>query len=434
MFVALRRSTPRSWEVRTLPAGAWPWQVSLHSRPYGHFCGGSLINDQWVLTAAHCFESTSTVGLEVYLGRDTQRLPNPNEVSRTVSLIIKHPNYNPSSFNNDMALLKLSSPVRYTNYIRPVCLAAQSSEFKAKTPCWLAGWGTIGSDVPLPYPEKLQQVSVPIVSNTQCSNAYEGIVPITSNMMCAGLDEGGKDTCQGDSGGPMVIKIGSRWVQAGVVSFGAGCALPKYAGVYARVSQYESWISSWRFRSSCSKSTLLEEYGERRVRLSTANTYSYRKVDIPFREYVDVLLRPQSADALGSDTLYFFGDNNFTEWQSLFEQYESPPYVLPRTSGAYSFGIAGPGTGVPFHWHGPGYSEVIYGRKRWFLYPPDQEPHFHPNRTTLSWVLKTYPNLPESEAPLECTIRPGEVLYFPDRWWHATLNLDTSVFISTFLG
>ncbi|KAM7387641.1 hypothetical protein PAMA_009991 [Pampus argenteus] len=95
---------------------------------------------------------------------------------------------------------------------------------------------------------------------------------------------------------------------------------------------------------------------------------------------------------------------------------------------------SGPGTGVPFHWHGPGYSEVIYGRKRWFLYPPDKEPHFHPNRTTLSWVTETYPHLPEDEAPLECTIQPGEVLYFPDRWWHATLNLDTSVFISTFLG
>uniref|UniRef100_A0A3Q0SKR4 Jumonji domain containing 8 n=1 Tax=Amphilophus citrinellus TaxID=61819 RepID=A0A3Q0SKR4_AMPCI len=144
-----------------------------------------------------------------------------------------------------------------------------------------------------------------------------------------------------------------------------------------------------KFRLLCSKSSLLTEYGSRRVRLSTANTYSYRKVDVPFQEYVDVFLRPQSADVLGSDTLYFFGDNNFTEWRSLFEQYEPPPYVLPRTSGAYSFGIAGAGTGVPFHWHGPGYSEVIYGRK---------------------------------------------VLYFPDRWWHATLNLDTSVFISTFLG
>ncbi|KAM9392728.1 jmjC domain-containing protein 8 isoform 2-T2 [Pholidichthys leucotaenia] len=149
-----------------------------------------------------------------------------------------------------------------------------------------------------------------------------------------------------------------------------------------------------KFRQLCSKVRLLEEYGSHRVRLSTANTYSYRKVDVPFHEYVEELLKPQSIDTLGS----------------------------------------GPGTGVPFHWHGPGYSEVIYGRKRWFLYPPDMEPHFHPNRTTLSWVTETYPQLPEEEAPLECTIRPGEVLYFPDRWWHATLNLDTSVFISTFLG
>ncbi|XP_029015298.1 jmjC domain-containing protein 8 isoform X3 [Betta splendens] len=119
-----------------------------------------------------------------------------------------------------------------------------------------------------------------------------------------------------------------------------------------------------KFRFLCSKSSLLQEYGARKVRLSTANTYSYRKVDVPFQEYVDVLLKPQSNNVLGSDTLYFFGDNNFTEWQNLFEHYEPPPYVLPHTSGAYSFGIAGPGTGVPFHWHGPGYSEVIYGRKK----------------------------------------------------------------------
>ncbi|KPP59989.1 jmjC domain-containing protein 8-like, partial [Scleropages formosus] len=188
------------------------------------------------------------------------------------------------------------------------------------------------------------------------------------------------------------------------------------------------------FRHLCSKQRLLQEYGERLVRLSTANTYSYRKVDIPFQEYVEHLLKPQAASALGSDTLYFFGDNNFTEWHSLFKKYSAPCYILPRTTGAYSFGIAGPGTGVPFHWHGPGYSEVIYGRKRWFLYPPDKKPHFHPNRTTLSWVTDAYPTLPAEDKPIECTIRPGEVLYFPDRWWHATLNLDTSVFISTFLG
>lgn len=189
-----------------------------------------------------------------------------------------------------------------------------------------------------------------------------------------------------------------------------------------------------KFRLLCSKTNLLRSFGDRRVRLSTANTYSYRKVDVPFQEYVDVLLKPQSANTLGSETLYFFGDNNFTEWKALFDQYRAPPYLLPGTTTALSFGVAGPGTGVPFHWHGPGFSEVLYGRKRWFLYPPDQEPHFHPNRTTLSWLEETYPQLPPDQAPLECTIRPGEVLFFPDRWWHATLNLDTSVFMSTFLG
>ncbi|XP_029365406.1 jmjC domain-containing protein 8-like isoform X2 [Echeneis naucrates] len=183
--------------------------------------------------------------------------------------------------------------------------------------------------------------------------------------------------------------------------------IDRYA--YSRPVIFRGLTDNAKFQLLCSKSNLLRHYGGRRVRLSTANTYSYRKVDVPFQEYVDRFLKPQSTNALGSDTLYFFGDNNFTEWQSLFEHYEAPPYALPHTSGAYSFGIAGPGTGVPFHWHGPGFSEVVHGRKRWFLYPPDKEPHFHPNHTTLSWVTETYPHLPEDEAPLECTIRPGEV-------------------------
>ncbi|XP_047212046.1 jmjC domain-containing protein 8-like isoform X1 [Girardinichthys multiradiatus] len=182
--------------------------------------------------------------------------------------------------------------------------------------------------------------------------------------------------------------------------------IERYA--FSRPVVLRGLTNNTKFQHLCSKSSLLEKYGSLKVRLSTANTHSYRKVDVLLQEYVDEFLRPQSEDALGSETLYFFGDNNFTEWQNLFDQYESPPYVLPDTTGAYSFGIAGPGTGVPFHWHGPGYSEVIYGRKRWFLYPPEKEPHFHPNRTTLSWVTETYPYLPEEEAPLECTIRPGE--------------------------
>lgn len=189
-----------------------------------------------------------------------------------------------------------------------------------------------------------------------------------------------------------------------------------------------------RFRALCSRENLLASFGDNVVRLSTANTYSYQKVDLPFQEYVEQLLHPQDPTSLGNDTLYFFGDNNFTEWAPLFQHYSPPPFRLLGTTPAYSFGIAGAGSGVPFHWHGPGFSEVIYGRKRWFLYPPEKTPEFHPNKTTLAWLQETYPSLAPSTRPLECTIQAGEVLYFPDRWWHATLNLDTSVFISTFLG
>ncbi|XP_035696024.1 jmjC domain-containing protein 8-like [Branchiostoma floridae] len=197
---------------------------------------------------------------------------------------------------------------------------------------------------------------------------------------------------------------------------------------------FRSVTDNSNFRKLCSKSSLVENYGSKEVILSSANTYSYTKVPVSFQHYVEEILRPQDANTLGNETLYLFGDQNYTEWEPLLDHYVQPPYYLPGHTGALSFGLAGAGTGVPFHFHGPGFGEVIYGRKRWFLYPPDQQPAFNPNRTTLQWVMEKYPQLEESEKPYECTIGPGEIIYFPDRWWHGTLNIDTSVFISTFLA
>uniref|UniRef100_A0A4W6DEI1 Peptidase S1 domain-containing protein n=1 Tax=Lates calcarifer TaxID=8187 RepID=A0A4W6DEI1_LATCA len=215
------------------PPGNWPWQASVH-RFGRHICGGTLINNEWVMTATSCL-ITGTNNLLVYLGRERQEGPNPNEVSRTIIHVINHPNYNPTTADNDISLLRLSSPVNFTSYILPVCLAASGSTFHNGTDAWVTGWGDTALGVPLPSPQNLTEVEVPIVGNRECSCSY-GLFAITGNMMCAGL--------QGDEGGPLVIKQNGSWIQAGIVSFGLGCAQANFPAVFTRVSQYQSWINS----------------------------------------------------------------------------------------------------------------------------------------------------------------------------------------------
>lgn len=225
----------------TADPGSWPWQVSLQRNGF-HFCGGSLITEEYILTAAHCFQGSgyTTSGLAVVLGEDSLSTSSSNQVSRSVSRIINHGGYDSDSNNNDISLLKLSSPVTFTDYIQPVCLTAADTSPDVGSNVWVTGWGTLSSGGS--SPDRLQEVQVPVVSQSQCASSYGSQnIDINDNMLCAG--EAGKDSCQGDSGGPLVYKINGTWAQGGVVSFGIGCALSSFPGVYARVSQYMTWIS-----------------------------------------------------------------------------------------------------------------------------------------------------------------------------------------------
>ncbi|RXN11047.1 suppressor of tumorigenicity 14-like protein [Labeo rohita] len=133
-------------------AGVWPWQVSIHDIQLGHhYCGGTLIAKDWVLAGAHCFDSPSDSDIVMYFGRVSQSGSNPYEISRTVSRVIVHPDSGHPPFDKDIALVQLSSSVPFSDYIRPVCLAAAGSVFDAG-----------------PVADMLQEVMLPVVSNSDC--------------------------------------------------------------------------------------------------------------------------------------------------------------------------------------------------------------------------------------------------------------------------
>ncbi|XP_066457436.1 trypsin-like [Eleutherodactylus coqui] len=204
-----------------------PYQVSLNAGY--HFCGGSLINDQWVVSAAHCYKSR----IEVRLGEHNIEVLEGTEQFISAEKIIRHPKYNSYLLDNDIMLIKLSQPALLNARIQSISLPTHCDV--AGTQCLISGWGnTLSSGVN--YPDLLQCLDAPILSDQDCKDSYPG--QITDNMICVGFLEGGKDSCQGDSGGPVVCNGELQ----GVVSWGIGCALSGYPGVYAKVCNYVSWI------------------------------------------------------------------------------------------------------------------------------------------------------------------------------------------------
>ena len=218
--------------------GTWPWQASVQDVFFGHFCGGSLVDDEWVVTAAHCVDFAAAESLIVVLGRHDLTTSMGEE--HTVSEIIVHPDWNPFTSDNDIALLRLSS-TSSQEALSVVTLGDEPLVAPGVT-ATVTGWGALseggfGSD-------QLQQVEVDIVSNevANAPEAYDG--QVTENMIAAGFAEGGKDSCQGDSGGPLVVpnSDATGWKLAGIVSWGFGCARPNLYGIYTRAGNYSLWI------------------------------------------------------------------------------------------------------------------------------------------------------------------------------------------------
>ncbi|XP_051579761.1 suppressor of tumorigenicity 14 protein homolog [Myxocyprinus asiaticus] len=223
--------------------GEFPWQVSLHIKNIAHVCGGSLINDRWIVTAAHCVQDDGKTRYsqpgtwEAYLGLHTQRAKQA-ATRRNIKQVIAHQSYNHYTYDFDIALMELDSPVTFSETIRPICLPTANDVYPAGLPVTITGWGATregGSGATV-----LQKAQVRIINSTVCDKLMNG--QITSRMTCAGVLSGGVDACQGDSGGPMCYSSNDRMYLAGVVSWGDGCARRNKPGIYTTVPKFRGWI------------------------------------------------------------------------------------------------------------------------------------------------------------------------------------------------
>ena len=219
-------------------SGEFPFMVQV--RPDGDLCAGSLISDRWIITAAHCMEGISAAS-NISVQAGSNFLSSGGEVIEALRFIV-HPEFDALTFDYDIALIELVSPVTADKTGTIDWLSGNESALLPEgASVVVTGWGStsFGGSTS----EDLLKVMVTLQYPNSCvdSSLYTDS-EITNNMLCAGVPEGGQDACQGDSGGPLIVyDNGQAWL-AGIVSWGQGCGLADYPGVYTRVAKFDRWI------------------------------------------------------------------------------------------------------------------------------------------------------------------------------------------------
>ena len=238
------QAVPKIVGGRDAKAGDFPWMVSLlrggtDDNFQGQFCGGVLIHPYWVVTAAHCFAEQSVDEIELGIGSIDLRQQRRLKVAE----IILHPVFTPVGFGSDIALLRLREPVLD---VEPLQLLVDAARTMAGVEATAMGWGALSGETNPGFSPILQVVEIPLVDNaTVNQSVFEG--QLGPEMLVAGRPQGGVDTCGGDSGGPLLVRSAddSRWLLAGVTSFGlAGkaCGEAGAYGVYTRVTSFRDWV------------------------------------------------------------------------------------------------------------------------------------------------------------------------------------------------
>jgi len=225
-----------------------PWQIRLgyeEGRYQYTMCGGSIVAERYVITAAHCIDQSARGRKHFIIAgmHDTRERESDTRQRVFVKRIHVHPNWDENRIanGNDIAILELSQSLEFTKAVQPICLPSSRVEYREGDTFVVSGWGTLSEGGR--GAKTLQELLVPLISESKCKSATR--LRSMPGQMCAGYLEGGKDSCQGDSGGPLAAMIGNKWTLAGVVSWGRGCARRNAPGVYTNVAQYRSFIDKY---------------------------------------------------------------------------------------------------------------------------------------------------------------------------------------------